>query len=343
MRYLLLRLGMLAVMFSVASAARCQAFSLQGRTPQGVTGMATLTLYPSAGEPYQVKQRVRKQQFAFYGTVAAPTVAMLRIDNGAPLYLWIETAEMTLSYNPAYPAASTVTGSRLNSEYRYALEQCRQEAEAHGDDSYLSQALLHYADRHRAAAYVPFLLWLHYRGDDAETLDLLCRQFEGSAAQAYHVPLLRQRVADIQGCREGCSVASVTVPTATQRQQSLDSLCSKAAATFLLVSPPWLEHQLHQVDSLQRMIKTLGVDAQVVWVPLDDARNGWDAPYMQKLQVQFVPYIILLDSSGRILTRDVRLWEVQRLLQGLALPSAATATSSTAALQRPSPRHMPHW
>ncbi len=343
MRCVLLRLSAFAVMLFVASAVWGQAFSLQGSAPQGVTGMATLTIYPSDGEIYQVQQRVRKQRFALYGTVGEPTLAMLRVGGGAPLYLWIEPAEMTLAYNPDYPAASTVTGSRSNSEYRYALEQCRQEAEGRGDDNYLSQALLHYADRHRSVSYVPFLLWLHYRGDDAEALDSLCRRLEGDAARAYHRPLLQQKVAAIKGSREGCRVSSISIPTDRQRQQSLDSLCKEAAVTFLIVSPMWLEQQLHQADSLRHIIKTVGVDGHVVWAPLDDARNGWEASYMQQLQIQYVPYILLFDSTGCILARDVRLWEAQRLLDGLALPPVAADNKMSTTPPSPSPRHMPHW
>ncbi len=305
--------------------------------------MATLTLYPSAGEPYTMKQRVRKQQFTFADTIPRPTVAMLRIGRGAPVYLWIEAAEMTFAYNPTQPAASAVTGSRSNSEYRYALEQCRQDAMAHGGDNHLPQALLHYAGRYRTAAYVPFLLWLHYCGDDADALDKVCGRFEGAAAEAYHLPLLQQRVTALRDCREGCRVTAIAIPTEAKRLQSLDSLCGRAAATFLLVSPTWLEQQRHQADSLRHIIASLGVDAQVLWVPLDKVRHGWDDPFMQSLCIQYVPYIMLLDNTARILTRDVRLWEARRLLEALALPPT---TLSAVAPELPAPktaRQQPHW
>lgn len=290
-----------------------QGFTVTGTAPEGVTGMAELTLYPAGGRPQVMKNRVRKGSFTFQGMVKEPTVAMLRIGTDAPLYMWLENSVISFSYNKDMPSSSRVNGSRSNSEYRYALEQCTQEAVGLGGGAYLSQALARYAEKNLASRYVPFLLWLYYQDGDSAELDTLCHHMAGDAVKAYHYPLLQRKIKAMSASREGCVVPSVVIPTERGRQVPLDSL-RQNSYTFLLISPSWLEKERHQADSLRAAIKGSGRKAQVVWAVQDKGAEGWDALYMQQLDVQRLPYIILLGPDGKILARDVRVWEAERLL-----------------------------
>lgn len=49
-------------------------------------------------------------------------------------------------------------------------------------------------------------------------------------------------------------------------------------------------------------------------IDIDADRRGWDAPFIEKLNIAHLPFIILLDEKGRILSRDVRIWELERFI-----------------------------
>lgn len=312
-----------------------QGFTITGTVPQGVTGIAQLTLYIAGTRPQATRQRIRKGSFIFTGDVKQPTVASLSIGDKAPLYLWVENAEIAIAYNPAQPSSSRITGSRSNSEYRYALEICSQDAVALGGNGLNGVALLQYVSEHLASRYSPFLLWLYYN-DDCDALDSLCCRMTGEATEAYHFPLLKRKVAAMRSSAESCKVPDVTIPfgqwdipagsnaaslastkikrlTKSSNMVPLDSLLS-STTTFLLVSPSWLENEKHQLDSLCAAIRRSKAVAQAVWAMSDKAPQGWDELYMQQLNIERLPYIILLDRQGKIVARDVRVWEAERLL-----------------------------
>ena len=56
---------------------------------------------------------------------------------------------------------------------------------------------------------------------------------------------------------------------------------------------------------------------KVVEVYIDADRRGWDVPYLAKLDISHLPYIIVLDGEGRIAGRDVRIWELELTLTAL--------------------------
>ena len=37
---------------------------------------------------------------------------------------------------------------------------------------------------------------------------------------------------------------------------------------------------------------------------------------LQQLAIDYIPYIIILDPQGNTLKRDVRVWELERILNG---------------------------
>lgn len=338
-RWLCSFLSLVQLMLCTPGLLEAQRFTIAGSVPQGVTGMARITLYRTDMPPQVLNQRVKNGTFSLTGDVKHPTIASLTIGNNAPLYLWVENADIVIAYNPDQPSASRITGSRSNSEYRYALEVCAQDAVALSGNGFKGAALLRYASQHLASRYVPFLLWLYYQDDDYAALDSLCNRMTGEAAEAYHYPLLKRKVGAVRNSSEGCLIPDVTIPfgridnpgnssAASQANAKvkrlekhsnmvpLDSLIS-ATTTFLLVSPSWLEQKKHHFDSLCAAIQCCEKTAQVVWAATDKAPQGWDELYMQLLNIQRLPYIILIDSQGRIVARDVRVWEAERLLHAL--------------------------
>lgn len=261
-----------------------------------------MTLY-AKGAAQTLSAPLRKGSFRLEGTVEGPTAARIAVGSDAPLYLWVENAEMTLAYNSVQPSASRVTGSRTNSEYRYALEQC---AAAGGD---LSNALLAYAGRNASQGFVPLMLWLYYNGNDPNALDTICKRFSGDAAKAYHLPLLKQRAQAMRQSAEGQPLPNIVIPLQKGKPMPYDSLHRDDRSTYLLFAATWMEKERHLRDSLVALVDT--AKAQVVWVPTDKDPSGWDATYMQQLDIRHLPYIILISPKGIIERRDLRIWELK--------------------------------
>ncbi|MDY5969347.1 MAG: DUF4369 domain-containing protein [Bacteroidales bacterium] len=262
-----------------------------------------MTLYEKEGEQ-TLRAPIHNGSFQLEGIVGRPTVARIAVGNDAPFYLWVENAEMALVYNSALPSASHITGSRVNSEYRYVLEQC---ADAGGT---LSDAVVAYASNNPEKGFVPFMLWLHYDGNEPTKLDSLCQRFSGDAAKAYHLPLLKKRVLAMRQSAEGQPIPSITLPTLKGKAEPYDSLYRHDRSTYLLFASTWMEKERHCNDSLLARVDT--TTAQVVWVPTDKDPAGWDAPYMQQLDIHRLPYIILISPKGTIEKRDLRIWEIGR-------------------------------
>ena len=274
-----------------------QGFAMEGTAPATMRGTARLTLYARAGAR-TIAAPMRKGAFRLEGSVEEATAARLDVGHGTPLYLWVENAAMTVEYDPQRPAASRVVGSRANSEYRYALEQCGTQPED----------LLHYAAQHLDQPFVPFLLWLHYHGDDAQRLEALCDRLAGPATQAYHLPLLRQRAEAMRHSAEGQPIPSFEAPLPNGDLIPYDSLHRADRSTYLLFATTWMEQEQRLLDSLRQRIDT--TQAQALWVAVDKHPSAWDAPCMQQLDIPYLPYLILVSPNGIIERRDVRVWEL---------------------------------
>ena len=52
-----------------------------------------------------------------------------------------------------------------------------------------------------------------------------------------------------------------------------------------------------------------------VVIDIDQLKEGWDAPFLKQLEINHIPYLILLDNKRRIVERDLRIWQLQRILQ----------------------------
>jgi glutaredoxin len=62
--------------------------------------------------------------------------------------------------------------------------------------------------------------------------------------------------------------------------------------------------------------KTIGDrPIKLLTINIDDNPNGWDANYLKQLSVDHIPYMILVDKRGIVVARDIRIWELERVLK----------------------------
>ena len=54
-------------------------------------------------------------------------------------------------------------------------------------------------------------------------------------------------------------------------------------------------------------------DIKPIEINIDLEKETWDAPFVKTLAIEHIPYLILLDKNGRIVARDVRIWELERI------------------------------
>ena len=47
-------------------------------------------------------------------------------------------------------------------------------------------------------------------------------------------------------------------------------------------------------------------------IDIDDNPNGWDAQNLKQLSVDHLPYMILVDKDGIVVSSDMRIWELER-------------------------------
>ena len=85
----------------------------------------------------------------------------------------------------------------------------------------------------------------------------------------------------------------------------------KGCPTVLLVGATWCG-KCKEVESEAR--KQCGEEARLVAVEMDRDPKGWDADFMKVLGVEKLPYLMVVDREGKIYARDVRVWELGRLL-----------------------------
>lgn len=304
-RFLLL---MLAVLPSWLAYAQGYTVSVVCSQPQ--KGSMTLTLYDGDSTSRSFRASANSGSCSFEGSVAKPTLASLSTKESAPLYFYIENANLRIDYNSAAPTASRITGSRANSQFRYILEGCNG----------ATDCLKGYVKEHTDCIFAPFLLSQYVWDDNDADMAMLFDSLQGDATRTYHYHLLQQRIARLRAVTVGQKMPNFVYYDSVARH--FDSLRPqhpewKEKHIALLIGATWCEQCQRIEHQLQAMMQDSLLSAQLAYtaIAIDRSPKGWETPFIEQLSISMVPYIILLDPNNRIVARDVRIWELQRTLQ----------------------------
>ena len=282
-----------------------QAFHLQVLLPSEKKTTFILSIFDTDAAPRRLSATSQKGVAEFSGTLKAPCYAELHISGSKQmLCFFLEAGELKVRFNSDNPELSAVTGSRSNSQYRYLLEQC-----GTLDKPCVRQALEQYPDQ----SFAPYLLFqLLQRAqlplDEQQSLFAL---LQGPATTTYHYRLLSQRLQQAASLQPGKPLPDLSFTYSDGHSQPLSSRLDSKRYNLLLIGATWCR-QCHQMaERIQRDFPELNL----IHLDLDREPKGWDAPYMQALAVEHIPFLLLLDPQGHILQHDLREWQLPSQLK----------------------------
>lgn len=294
------RLLLFPLLFFFFIPLSAQDFSVEGVFQSPQKGRATLVVFDGDSSSSSFSARLTGDRCVFVGRVKRPCVAELHHRSlAAPLVFFIDNSHIVIEVNPSHPEQSRIMGSRPNSEFRILKETW---------DAASQSGSLQSADNLRLdAPYAPYLLYSG--GSEVDMLSLFPR-LSGEATQGYHYHLLQRRVERLRSLTVGERLPDFVFPDKDGRSVHLDSARCDSTYTLLFFGSSYCEQ-------CQRVMRVLKKDNRpnlsTIFCMLDDDKRGWDAPFVEQLAIDHIPYLILLDREGAIVARDLRIWELEKM------------------------------
>ena len=259
-----------------------------------------LCVYDQDSLPRIIKAEKKKGSYRFSGTVEGPTYAELKMQRReACLPFFIEGSSISVSFNTTNPQASRVSGSRSNSLVRYQLEVC--------EESSNSNCLVDYVAENHASPIAPYIIHKYIAPTaDHETLSALFALLDSNATHTWHYRQLAKMMERLNKLETGLAVPSFSFTDQQGRLIFSDSILTDSCRYAIVVGSSWCS----QCSSVVNSIATNHKDIKTIAIDIDKQPNGWDSQVAKTLAVDHIPYIILLDTEGRIAARDIRVWQI---------------------------------
>ena len=295
-----------ALLMTLAFSAGAQMFRVSVTTPARLDRGFTLWVYDTDSLPHTFKPTGKKGPVVFTGKVEGIGIAYAELrhtKSAEPLPFFIENTEITINYNAENPAASPITGSRTNSILRYQIEQC---------GSADAECLMQFATDNPSSPIVPYIIDRYLlTATDAESATALYKSLSGNATKTYHYRRLGKRLKRLAAVAEGQPLPSLVYTDKAGRTASIDTMLSDSGYTLLIVGATYCR----QCVDIKREVKSAFAQVRTVSVDVDNLKEGWDAPLMQQLEIDHIPFLLLVDPQHRIAARDIRVWQLGRLLE----------------------------
>ena len=299
----------------------CQSFHITVTLPPKTTGAVTLTIYDSYSHPrHMTASKGKGNTCDFTGTVKQPTYAELQLNNGGePLQLFVENANISILFDKENPNASRVTGSRSNSQIRYQMELC-------GDNP--EECLATHIAEHTDSPLTPFLLnRLMDITDEPERIRSLHQQLNGQAKETYHYTLLTERLKRQETLAAGNPLPYFRYFDDNQKLVAIDTvLAADTTGNIILVGASWCI----QCGNIINILRNNYSDIPAVVINIDKQHKKWDCNVVEFLDIEHIPFLVLVDAKSHIVARDFRIWELDRILKASDMPHAGSPTAATA-------------
>ena len=304
---LIARIRSLLLWIALLFPALCQAQGYEISGESSLTGSFTLTLYDGDSSTHSFTEKATKGRFRFTGKVERPVLAA--VEHPAmqhPMYFYLENSRISVSVNATHPDASVIKGSRSNSEYRYLMERFRSAADP---DGFLRQEV----KENNSSRYLPFVLYRQMSNLDDGMLRQLTVQLTGEARHTYHYTLLRRWMRQTPAVSEGSEMPDFAWLDKNKNRRTFAAERDTQGYTLVFFSASWCDRCHSQLETASRLLEER--NAQIIAIDIDDNPNGWDAQNLKQLVVDHLPYLILVDSRGIVVARDMRLWELERFVK----------------------------
>lgn len=282
-------------------------FKISGES--GLSGIFTLTIYDGDSTYHTFTDKGDKGMFLFTGSVEKPVLASLQHNTmSRPLYFFLENSEIRIKLNATRPEMSQIRNSRSNSEYRYLMERYRNAADR---NSFLKQ----YAKDEPGSIYLPFVVYQEMGNLDDGVVRQIISMIADEGRHTYHYTLLRRWMKATPAVSEGSEMPDFAYLNSKKERCTFEQTRNTEGATLIMFGANWCDRCKDQLKEAQ---KTIGDKAiEVMNINIDDNPNGWDANYLKQLSVDHIPYMILVDKKGLVVARDIRIWELERVVKGV--------------------------
>lgn len=293
--------SIIVMMLSLLGTLKAQGYCVTIHFPAESTGRVVCSFYSNDSLPQRRYATIRHGEAVFRGTAAKPhLVEVAHRDLPTPISFFIENSNIDIEANLDNPAASRITGSRANSQYRYALEDWS------GD-------VLQFVRSHPSDPFTPHFLLTRISDLDGATLQSALSLLQGEARSTYHYRQLLTKASSIMASTEGARMPDFEYMGPDHKPVHFDSVRTDSIPSILLVTATYSPEGRKIAQQIRAQYPQLGLHV----INIDHHPLSWDAPYLEILAVDRIPYMILLAPEGIIHTRDARLWELPRLLPTL--------------------------
>lgn len=280
-------------------------FKISGES--SLSGIFTLTIYDGDSTYHTYTDKGDKGMFLFTGGVAKPVLASLQHNTmSRPLYFFLENSEIRISLNATRPELSVISNSRSNSEYRYLMERYRNAADR---NSFLKQ----YAKEAPASIYLPFVLYQEMGSLDDGVVRQIISMIADEGRHTYHYTLLRRWMKATPAVSEGSEMPDFAYLNSKKERCTFEQTRNTEGATLIVFGANWCDRCKAQKAQAEKTIGDRPI--KLLTINIDDNPNGWDANYLKQLSVDHIPYMILVDKRGIVVARDIRIWELERVLK----------------------------
>lgn len=291
---------LLLLLFSMVRVNGQGEFVLSGECGKRMGKVVTLKIYDGDSTARVLYGKVKGGEFTIKGTLKRTAPAVLRFGNGQELELVMEAGELTVAVDGESVARSKVNGSRSNSRYRYAMQQI-------GEGKSVGEFVGENADWE----ITPYVVYRSMGTLTAEEVEELMGKIDSGARSCYHYWAIGKKLEEMAAVTEGSVMPDFEYMTDKKKKVHYRDSVWEGCPTVLLVGATWCG-KCKEVESEAR--KQCGEEARLVVVEMDRDPKGWDADFMKVLGVEKLPYLMVVDREGKIYARDVRVWELGRLL-----------------------------
>lgn len=293
---------MLLVTAHIVSA---QSFNINILFESPPRGRVVLTIYDTDTLPHTIRKKATKNNASFNGEVTRPCYAEASLSDGQRVGFFVENSNISVRFNKEAPESSQITGSRTNSLYRYALEQCRE-----SDGSYDVTKLAEHVRENKSAVYAPLLIYRYILPQGNKTLvNELTSALEGDATTTYHYRLLNSQFKK-HSSENTDKLPDITFFDSNHKRRHTDSLLVDSNYNLIIVGATWCKQCRDAKEEALRQHKGLNI----ITIDIDNDKKLWDAEVIKKLQIEHLPYLILVDPKKKIVALDIRAWEIKREL-----------------------------
>ncbi len=94
------------------------------------------------------------------------------------------------------------------------------------------------------------------------------------------------------------------------KPKHLDSLVVGNKTNVILIGASYCR----QCNDAKNGLDSIYPEMNVIAFDVDSLSGGWDAPLLRKMDVDHIPFLLVVGADGRIVARDARLWELGRIV-----------------------------